>query len=328
MASNSLRSYLKYISNNYDVLKSIFAEKKIRFTQPAALNDPLDCNPILSVPCAFGEHTDYVVNGIIMPSANLWYRVQLIESNINAFGILSLTKNPKSFDMWSRYANGHKGCLIELSLGFNTNPAFQSENQEAYPVVPVSYVDYPRIDLLECASGDGTITSDLLKGKIFYTKGVRWATESEYRLVRPLSDLGMPHGGLRTGTYRDFDTIYRGDLPFDVIESVTFGAFMPRETKLWIADQCRGTSIQFLQCFIFPNEKDEAGLAPRVELLSLEDLNLRDKVLQLSPELILLANKDLLQQDQIQLKSIEDLPYYQGFEDLVRLMYSKRAEHF
>lgn len=325
MEYDSLAGYCKYVSNNVDVLKGIFVDKKIRFTQPAVLNDPIDCNPILSVvPCDFGEHTVFVVDGVVMPSTYLWYHIQLVESRINEFGILSLTKNPVSFDMWSKYANGHKGCVIELSQDFNQNPAFQSNEHEAYPLVPVTYVDFFAIDIRECTDTNGFFSLDLFESKFFYTKAARWATEKEHRLVRPLQGIGKTSSGLHIGTYRDFDTPYLGELPSDVIQSVTFGALMPRETKLWIIDKCYGTSIQFLQCMIYANEKDEAGLAPRVALQPLNEPAIRDKILELQPQLLLMANRDLLHRRQVQLSTIEDLPYYQGFEELVRLMYANR----
>ena len=325
MNYESLSGYLKYVSNVQKVLDDLFVDRKIRFTQPAVLNDPLDCNPILSVPCDYGEQTIYNVNGIIMPSSNLWYHIQLIESRVNEFGMLSLTKNPYSFDMWSKYANGHKGCLIEFTEKFNEDKAFcRPGNGEAYPVVPINYVDVFRINLNDCLDSEGLFLFEQFENKYFYTKDKRWEPEKEYRLVRPLKDLGKPSGGLHIGTYRDMVTVYLSDLPFDRIRSITFGACMPTETKKWIIEKCRNTSIAFHQCFLYPDELDETNLSPLIRIVSLDSTKMMERFMAMQPQLFSMARTDLLNEREMTLEKIEDLPYFNGFEKLVRLMYEHR----
>ena len=118
-------SYFKYCSNDSEVLKGIFKHQKIRFTQPRALNDPLEFNPTMRFHDSEAKYQLYDVNGISFPSIELFFRVQVIESQINAYGILSLTKIPNSFDMWSQYANGHRGFVIELKDGFWCHPCIE-----------------------------------------------------------------------------------------------------------------------------------------------------------------------------------------------------------
>lgn len=43
--STKLDSYFKYLSDDSRVIKGIFEDQKIRFTQPRALNDPLEFSP-------------------------------------------------------------------------------------------------------------------------------------------------------------------------------------------------------------------------------------------------------------------------------------------
>jgi len=62
----ALPGYCKYCSNTDAVLRGIFDDHRIRFTQPAALNDPIDCHPLLEVPCELGEHTRFIVDGVLI----------------------------------------------------------------------------------------------------------------------------------------------------------------------------------------------------------------------------------------------------------------------
>ena len=114
-----LTGYFKYCSDDPRVINGIFRDHKIRFTQPAALNDPLEFDPIIRFENNGANYNWFSLNGIPLPSEESRLRHRLIEQQINAFGVLSLTKNPDSFDMWSRYANGHKGFLIEFKSDLN-----------------------------------------------------------------------------------------------------------------------------------------------------------------------------------------------------------------
>jgi hypothetical protein len=323
MEYEDLPGYCKYFSNSKAILEGIFLNGKVRFTQPAALNDPIDCHPLLYVPCEQGQHTKYIVNGVLMPSVNDWYHIHLVESRVNEYGILSLTKNPISFDMWSKYANGHKGFLVEFRSDFNKDKAFCSASGHSYDVVPVTYVETFEISLLECTLQDGSLSLEEFEKRFFFSKVNRWSLEKEYRLIRPLIDIGKPPGGLHIGTYRDYDTIYLGDLPLDVINTITFGAYMPLEIKCWIVDQCRSTHIKFLQCVLYPKEKDTSGLSPAIRLLPLDEPSRLSQILEMQPQLLLMANEELLPSKQIQLDTIEELPYYNYKSDLVQMTFNR-----
>ena len=117
-----LKNFFKYCGDDEKVINGIFKEHQIRFTQPAALNDPLEFNPIIRFKQSEGKYTNYIFDGIVFPSEEIRIRHQLIERQLNDFGILSLTNIPECFDMWSRYANGHRGFLIELKIDFLSIP--------------------------------------------------------------------------------------------------------------------------------------------------------------------------------------------------------------
>ena len=92
-AGGKFDSYFKYCSNKSEVLNCIFKNQKVRFTQPRALNDPLEFNPTMRFHDSEGKYQRYDLNGISFPSIELFFRIQAIESQINAYGILSLKKD-------------------------------------------------------------------------------------------------------------------------------------------------------------------------------------------------------------------------------------------
>ena len=87
-----LKNFFKYCGDDEKVINGIFKEHQIRFTQPAALNDPLEFNPIIRFKRSKGKYRNYIFDGILFPSEELRIRHQLIERQLNDFGILSLAK--------------------------------------------------------------------------------------------------------------------------------------------------------------------------------------------------------------------------------------------
>ncbi len=155
--SSKIDSYFKYFSDDEDVFEGIFTRHVIRFTQPRALNDPLELSPIIRFHDNKINYQSYELDGILLPSVAFFSRVQLIESQINSYGILSLTKNPFSFNMWSQYANGHKGFIIEFKPDFNFSPSMKSKSGEVYEVKQINYVDEYSVCLEDIVDKDGTI---------------------------------------------------------------------------------------------------------------------------------------------------------------------------
>ena len=175
-------SFFKYCSDNEKVINGIFRDNKIRFTQPAALNDPLEFNPTLKFSNPEYAHQLFELDGIKFPSLEQVYRVQIIESQINAFGILSLTKKPFSFDMWARYANGHKGFVLELKSDFYKHPCMKSRDGLEYPVREVEYDDEYILEIEKFVDETGTISLNVLQDEFFFKKTSRWVDENEYRI--------------------------------------------------------------------------------------------------------------------------------------------------
>ena len=156
MKTNDSTYYYKYVSDSYEVIKGIFYDKKIRFTQPWAFNDPLEFNPMFNFTVdSINAYVGYKINGYPMYSLEEFTRMLLKELRINEAGIFSLTSNKDSFAMWNIYANGHKGFLLEFYPNFNEHPVLRPiDKSEFYIVKPVKYVSKNYVNINEIIRSD------------------------------------------------------------------------------------------------------------------------------------------------------------------------------
>ncbi len=317
-------TFFKYCSDDERVIRGLFKDHKIRFTQPAALNDPLEFNPIIRFEHNGSNYTRYVFDGIMFPSEELRLHGQLIESQLNVFGILSLTKVPDSFDMWSRYANGHKGFLIELKPDFNKHSCMLSRDGPEYPVMEVTYVDEYAVNIDELVDEHGWIASAMVREKMLFTKTSRWQDEKEYRVVRELED-DPKWQPLGNKPYRDRN-FYLFDFSLDCVESVTFEACMSSENKNKIIEACEGTEIKFLQAAIIRDRKDIWSRPASVVLIPAETF---PNLLGMG-DLGLFVEKKYLKEKlrpPITLSELNELPYYARNEEWVLQYYKyKKAK--
>jgi hypothetical protein len=173
--------------------------------------------------------------------------------------------------MWSRYANGHKGFLIEFKSDLNKHSCMLSQSSEVYPIREVQYVDEYAISIDELTDDEGQIQFEIFKDQMFYSKLARWETEQEYRMVRPFSDL-HDYKSLTNKAHRDTDRVHLFELSLDCIEFVTFGACMSLENRESIKEACKNSKIDFLQAIIIRDEKDALGKAPKISLQSVDSL--------------------------------------------------------
>ena len=313
-AGGTFDSYFKYCSDK--VIKSIFIDQKIRFTQPRALNDPLEFNPTMHFDQPDANYQYYEFNGLIFPSIEFFFRVQIIESQINSYGILSLTKIPNSFDMWSHYANGHKGFVLEFKKDFWQLPCMKSEQGDERSFGEVEYVEDYAINL-DILVGSGTdIPVDILLKELFFKKTSRWSSEKEYRLVRPLTDspdykpteIRYPHTDV--GEYL---------FPFDLecISSVILGAAMTAADKQLIIEYCEQLNIPILQALIVKDLKDWSGKPATIYHLWLDDFPSKSHLINMKPQLFCNDTVSFGNQKTVKIAKITDLPYYKGHEEIV-----------
>jgi len=313
-------TFFKYCSDDDRILDGVFEDHKIRFTQPAALNDPFEFNPIIRFEHEWDNHRNFVLNGMMFPSEEIRLRAQLIESQLNMWGILSLTKIPDSFDMWSRYANGHKEFWMEFKSDFNKHSCMLSENGEEHSIREVTYVDEYIMNIAEFVDENGWIAHNTVNEKMFFTKTSRWKCEQEYRLVRKLAD--CPGLEPLDNKYHRAPRIHLFDFSLDCIESVAFGACMPREKKEWNIDACKGTDIMFFQAFIVRDRKDRFGGQGDVELTPIEAFpNFLETRKFITEEKYIEERKK-----PIVINQLNELPYYARDKEWVRQYIQNRKE--
>ncbi len=121
----------KYVSKS--VLDKIIEKKMIRFTQTCYLNDPYEGH-IYEDPSNEFELEPYfkkqIESGEILAKEIRQLQIESISNDpsrvANAvakakhdfdhkYGVLSLSRNPRSLLMWAHYAENHKGCVVELN---------------------------------------------------------------------------------------------------------------------------------------------------------------------------------------------------------------------
>jgi len=319
---SQLGNFFKYYSNDEKVINGIFKEHKIRFTQPASLNDPLEFNPIIQFKQNAGKYTNYIFDGVVFPSEELRIRHQLIERQLNDFGILSLTKVPDCFDMWSRYANGHKGFLIELKSDFNKHICMLSKEGKEYPVREVTYVDEYAVNIDDLVNEHGLIPFEEFNEHAFFTKTSRWRDEEEYRLVRRLSD-NPCWQRLENRAHRD-RKVYLFDFSLECIVSVTFGACMSLENKKKIIEACKGSAdINFLQAIIIRDQKDRWDQPANVKLALAESF----------PDLLRMGDLGMFVEQKyveekkrpaVTVSELSELPYYADDEKWISQYYKDK----
>jgi len=311
-----LRTLFKYCSNSPQVIEGIFRDHKIRFTQPYGLNDPFEFNPDIRFNSNPDDYQYYEYDGVVFPSNYLVNWLNLIESRINMYGVLSLTKNPFSYEMWSHYANGHKGVLIEFNVGNIKNPQLQLEHGCVLPVHKVRYVRTNVVDLEKMVDRNQRIPENQFHN-IFLHKTKLWKYEREYRVIRRL-DSCENYRTHRT-SYRD-DNVYLFPISLDCIISVTFGVNTSVENKEKIIRVCDGHNIAFLQALIPKGSQNEVKPIAVTEFGSLENY------LDMGPQLFTFDPNEtrFYQLPTIKVNALLDIPYYSSQKEDYDAYYEKR----
>lgn len=312
-------SFFKYFSDDPQVIDGIFTKHLIRFTQPRALNDPLEFSPTIRFRQNQSNYRAYKLNGFLLPSVEFFTRVQLIESQINSYGILSLSKRPNSFNMWSQYSNGHRGFVIEFKPDFNSYEGMKSSSGKIYAIRKVNYVDEYLIRIEDMVDKDGFIPIETLNNELFFKKTSRWKYEYEYRMVRPLSDCPDYHPPTTNYAYTDTKTYL---FPFEVgcISSIILGASMSQENKARILDFSEKHNIVLNQAHIFRDIKDSDGQPGSVLPLKVSNDN-REAILNSKPQLFCTDTASLENRDTVEIRTLSDLPCYQDHEEIVEELF-------
>ena len=227
------RSLYKYVT--IPRLKHFLIDRTIRFTQAGAFNDPFELVPLLNVPPNFPKQEIEFkfsvtaprraqankLNQSAPPDSTNDQNTRSLRCDLdNKVGFLSLSTKWDSLLMWSYYADGHAGAVIE----FDGNHDFFTGSFR------VRYTKHRPIRDLQL------YISAIIPIAEMCDKPIDWKHESEVRLGRSLSDC-------RLCKVENPYSVYVMDVPEDCIKSVILGERAAHE-NLAIYKLIRSTSIE------------------------------------------------------------------------------------
>lgn len=184
----------KYISMQPDKIKyleEVFRDREIFFSSPTKFNDPFECRPYLTWYRKGKKLRDFFDQMVLekFPEDNREtrrrkcnegykrfrinqdkYMKNLYEEFLNFTGLYCLTQIPDNILMWSHYANGHNGLVLEFDV--------TKEYTLFYEAIEVHYSkEYPHVNLMEIGEPEHF-------KKALLTKSIDWNYEKEWRIVK------------------------------------------------------------------------------------------------------------------------------------------------
>ena len=179
----------KYVqSDRLDVLEN----SAVRFTQPAAFNDPFETMPSFSLVkehlkqmmmqryCRTNEPNFDVLPRHVQPLINIII-TEIPKILSEHFCILSLSKKRNNLLMWSHYADAHKGYVI----GFDSESHFFKPG-EGKAVDGLREVTYSSMRDVVPGAGLSMLNAEEMNRvnrTFFFTKSSDWAYEEELRIL-------------------------------------------------------------------------------------------------------------------------------------------------
>ena len=222
--------YHKYCPPNQHYF-NILASRRIRVTQPAALNDPFEMSGRLSRESLlrFVRENPNEIPGLAgLVAADLDGAVAQLQAKfapinqqiVAQSGVICASSAWDSPPMWAHYCYNHTGFVI----GFDGNVGvFRKMAAVKYADSPAAFEIPPTRESVEA--------SMLTKGKV-------WSYENEHRVVGLLSECQD------TGIEVDGHKIYLHELPEGCITEVTLGARMARDHAKSLSESARALGVK------------------------------------------------------------------------------------
>jgi hypothetical protein len=191
--------YKYFTPDRVDVLRNAM----IRFTPPAALNDPFDCSPRY---LTTGELENAPESEVCPGCAQVYVQtlqLTLSSEDRRSVGLVCLSEKPDSLLMWAHYADCHRGFVI----GFDTSQSFFSKSTDGTGLWKVTYGDrrpslpkeivelellrQPKLNPLGLhvlVVGSDIFNPETDADDYRFVKSVGWEYEQEWRLLRKLGN--------------------------------------------------------------------------------------------------------------------------------------------
>lgn len=186
--------------------KAIFEKRELWYSAPEDFNDPFDCNlplncdgssdkeiedshvgmaKMLGRPLSSDElngMTDIVKSGRINPLLVKWRKDCYVDSSVCCFSRLG-----DSIQMFSYYADGHKGICIEFSFSILDMPCGYGLAQQRFvrgKIIPLGVVysdEFPELNINRLVLNHDP---KALARNLIGVKAKHWEHEEEYRIFR------------------------------------------------------------------------------------------------------------------------------------------------
>jgi len=173
----------------------------------------------------FSNHKEYVENLFSNTFNILFQLIKNVEPYFiknfpeyvsNKFGILSLSENYTSIPMWSYYSSEHRGFVLEFD---ESNDFFKVNNKGRDDARGLNKVLYKK----EIPTSQ-ILIEDFNWEKLFFTKGLDWKHENEWRMIKLLKDADKVIN-------ENSEEIYLFRFPPDAVKGVIFGYKMDRKLR-------------------------------------------------------------------------------------------------
>lgn len=194
-----LFKYVGSKEHHFEILQNL----EIRFSQPSASNDPLDCIPAVVAPADMVKFIDAIAarnsrrllglsasqirdakNAMVAeyqaaPDALVERYSTALKDKINGLGILSLASKRNNMALWAHYSENHEGFVIEFNS--NCDPFFK-RSRDRSGEGEVSKVIYSQ-SRVEVSCDNIKLPPNLL-----FKKRNDWEYEKEWRVIRRLAN--------------------------------------------------------------------------------------------------------------------------------------------
>lgn len=148
--------------NNIEYVVDIFRNQRLYCSTVDELNDPFEGMYLRTPPKGVLQKKYYDFSKYIGPTLS---RISDPFDSTTCKRICSLSSNPTDVRMWSHYADGHKGILIEVEI-----------DETEQTLHKVDYFD-------QLKTTNHTILTPLNLTNILTRKSFHWESEKEYRII-------------------------------------------------------------------------------------------------------------------------------------------------
>ena len=161
-----------------NILKYIFEDKTLWFSNPLNFNDPFELKPNIKRLLNNEKHmvVDMVSSHFNANNQAHKFHYDTVNPILNNIGILCLSGDKEHLAMWAHYANNHKGLVLE----FEKNHLFFKDLK--LPEYAEMLHQLERVTYIPKENRKSINSNEYFLKETFLTKSIDWEYEDEYRM--------------------------------------------------------------------------------------------------------------------------------------------------